>query len=70
MRRLKYIFNPLNGELNPICHLLAGVGAHHIIHVSRVRVEVTVRSVGCNGVVVSKRGLVAGCFGGRNFCFR
>jgi hypothetical protein len=32
-------FNPLNVELNPICHLLALLGAHHILHVSRVRVK-------------------------------
>ena len=31
--------SPLNAELNPICHLLALVGAHHIFHVSRVRVN-------------------------------
>jgi hypothetical protein len=31
--------NPLNGELNPICHLLALSGAHHILHVSWVRVK-------------------------------
>jgi len=31
--------NPLNAELNPICHLLASLGAHHILHVSRVRVN-------------------------------
>jgi len=30
-------FNPLNAELNPICHLLALLGAHHILHVSRIR---------------------------------
>ena len=36
---LKWI-NPLNAELNPICHLLALVGSHHILHVSRVRVNV------------------------------
>ena len=29
-------FNPLNAELNPICHLLALI-AHHILHVSRIR---------------------------------
>ena len=29
--------NPLNAELNPIRHLLALVGARHIVHVSRVR---------------------------------
>ena len=32
-------FNPLNTELNPIRHLLALVGARHIVHVSRVRVK-------------------------------
>ena len=34
-------FNPSNAELNPICHLLALLGAHHILHVSRVRVNET-----------------------------
>jgi hypothetical protein len=32
-------FNPLNAELNPICHLLALLGAHPILQVSRVRVK-------------------------------
>ena len=32
-------FNPLNAELNPICHLLALVGVRHILHVSGVRVN-------------------------------
>jgi hypothetical protein len=31
--------NPLNAELNPICHLLALLGAHHILHVSGIRVK-------------------------------
>jgi hypothetical protein len=31
--------NPLNTELNPICHLLALLGAHHILHVTRIRVN-------------------------------
>jgi hypothetical protein len=31
--------NPLNAELNPIGHLLALLGAHHILHVSRIRVN-------------------------------
>ena len=34
-------FNPSNAELNPICHLLALLGAHHILHVSMVRVNET-----------------------------
>jgi hypothetical protein len=29
--------NPLNAKLNSICPLLALVGAHHILQVSRVR---------------------------------
>jgi hypothetical protein len=32
-------FNPLNAELNPIRHLLALAGAHHFVHVSRIRVN-------------------------------
>jgi hypothetical protein len=32
-------FNPLNAELNPICHLLALLGAHHILHVSMMRIK-------------------------------
>ena len=31
--------NPLNIELNPICHLLALLGARHILHISRIRVK-------------------------------
>jgi hypothetical protein len=29
-------FNSLNAELNLICHFLAFLGAHHILHVSRI----------------------------------
>ena len=32
-------FNPLNPESNPICYLLALLGAHHFLHVSRIRVK-------------------------------
>ena len=31
--------NPLNAELNPICHLVALLGSHHILHVGRIRVK-------------------------------
>jgi len=31
--------NPLNPELNPICYLLVLLGAHHFLHVSRIRVK-------------------------------
>ena len=33
------IINPLNPELNPICYSLALLGAHHFLHVSRIRVK-------------------------------
>jgi len=32
-------FSPLNAELNPICHPLVFLGAHHILHVSGIRVK-------------------------------
>ena len=38
-RLVEFRFNPLNAELNPTCHLLALLGAHHILHVSRIRVK-------------------------------
>jgi len=31
--------NPLKPELNFICYLLALLGAHHFLHVSRIRVK-------------------------------
>ena len=31
--------NPLKPELSPICYLLALLGAHHFLHVSRTRVK-------------------------------
>jgi len=34
------VINPLNGELNPICHLLALLGDATIVVVSRLRVKV------------------------------
>jgi len=33
------VLNPLNPELNPICYLLALLGVHHFLHVSRIRVK-------------------------------
>ena len=33
------LINPLKPELNPICYLLALLGAHHFLHVSRIRVK-------------------------------
>jgi len=42
-------FNPLSAELNPICHLLLLLGAHHIFHVSGLRVKYV------NTVYIAKR---------------
>ena len=33
------MINPLNAKLNPIWNLLALLAAHHILHVSRIRVN-------------------------------
>ena len=33
------LISPLNAELNPMCHFLALLGAHHILYVSRIRVK-------------------------------
>ena len=37
------LLNPSNAQLNPIRHLLASLGARHLVHVSRVRVKQTKR---------------------------
>jgi len=41
------IINPLNAELNPICHLLALLGRATIVVVSRLRVNVLYASKSC-----------------------
>jgi len=38
-RRWEDNINPLKPELNPICYLLALLGTHHFLHVSRIRVK-------------------------------
>jgi len=38
-RKAKGFLKPLNPELNPICYLLALLGAHHFLHISRIRVK-------------------------------
>jgi len=47
---LKHIrsLNPLNAKLNPICHMLALLGAHHILHISRIKVKVRILYVELN----------------------
>jgi hypothetical protein len=43
-------FNPLNAELNPICYLMALLGAHHIPHVSRISVKTASNLYVCNAM--------------------
>ena len=38
-RELLHDLNPLNAELNSICHLLALLGAHLILHVGKIWVK-------------------------------
>ena len=38
-RSVGVCLNPLNAELNPISYLLALLGAHHFLHISRIRVK-------------------------------
>jgi hypothetical protein len=38
MLNIDALVNPLNAGLNPICHLLALLGVHHFLYVSRIRV--------------------------------
>jgi hypothetical protein len=45
------VLNPLNAELNPICHLLALLGAHHIFYISGLRVK-------CQILMISHRTLI------------
>jgi hypothetical protein len=35
-----YYVSPLNAELNPICHLLALLETHRILHISRISVKI------------------------------
>jgi hypothetical protein len=49
-RQSKNVINPLNTELNPICYLLALLGSHHILHISRIRVNVDFAKLGTNVV--------------------
>jgi hypothetical protein len=45
LNQVASLLNPLNAELNPICHLMALLGAHHILHVGRIRVNLVYDAV-------------------------
>ena len=63
--------SPVNAKINPICHLLALLGAHHILHVGRKRVNVrrdvqsdvgsALRPVHCGSEIHPLRVLVSMC---------
>jgi hypothetical protein len=40
--------NPLNAKLNPICHLLAFFGAHHILHIRSPYKPTTIETIRLN----------------------
>ena len=48
--------NRLNAELNPICYLLALLGAHHFLHISRIRVNINF----CRSVAALSKAWVCG----------
>ena len=41
----KHLFYPLKAKLNPICHLVALLDAHHILHVSGIRANLRCVSI-------------------------
>ena len=63
--------NPLNAQLNPICHLLALLEAHHILYVSR-RGDNAVRSMHIPSLAQYHRHTVTSLLAGlwRNRCWK
>jgi hypothetical protein len=45
IRNTARIFNPLNTKLNHICHFLALIGAHHILHINRIKFKCVVQRI-------------------------
>ena len=41
-QQVRRSLNPLNAELHPICHLLALLGAHHILHIGRISLNIQI----------------------------
>jgi len=48
------IINPLNAELNPICHLLVLLGARPILYISRIRVKGKIKEYVLGGSNISQ----------------
>jgi hypothetical protein len=53
MRVSSPFLNPLNPELNPISYFLALLGAHHFLHVSRIRVKLLTFGYYCRIYILS-----------------
>jgi hypothetical protein len=50
--KVYFHINPLNAKLNPICYLPALLGAHHFLHVSRIRVNFILILIFCWACIV------------------
>jgi len=59
---LSYHINPFHAELNPICHLLALLGAHHIFHVSGLRVEAHLCLKVCGKIFIVLYEVLSQCY--------
>ena len=55
------IINPLNAELNSICHLLALLGAHHIFAVSGLRVNMDLSRLSCGDGIWNRLKTMSKC---------
>jgi hypothetical protein len=55
--------NPLDAELNSICYLLALLGAHHFLHVCRIRVKHIFLSCGFTSLLIFERKIFRRIYG-------
>jgi len=55
------VINPLNAELNPICHLPTLLGAHHILHFSGVRIKLKFGPPTNRGLIIIKTKVISLC---------
>jgi len=68
------LFNPLIAKLNPICYLLALLGAHPLLHVSRIRINLAADCVSlndCSGNQIENNKIdeASSTYGGRGQAF-
>jgi hypothetical protein len=60
-------FNTLNANLNPIFHLLALLGAHHVLHINRIKVKCLGCEIFCENEKDSQQKLSRVCSNAGNF---